>query len=396
MLSPVIQKCFVGTLTLALGLSLMVWEPVSFPTTLDFSQLYVSLERAYDGGALYRLDRALDAPTSGDGELQGAFPFAGPPWYLALLIPLGVLSPQKAAFAWALLNVGFLFLTVALIYQRSSARVIALITSSILLSAPAQGHLIVGQFSMIVGVGIALTLWASIHRSHALVAVGLMLTTLRPHLGFPFVLAFLLWTLRGSWAVFGKQVALFLALFAVLLVACVLIDSTSLTSYPGYLVALNSLSVNKVCDTCSSIPIFMTPLQSVAGADIWQVRFLGSLFFGSLLIAPLLLVRQSAPLFVSGTVFGILLSASYLRNYDYVLMVPPLLITAQGAFQVSSTSTRRKVLALLILSTIIAGFLPYLTDRHSQGSYLWLAPLMGYVATTLLIKESSARVRGAV
>lgn len=79
MLSPVIQKCFVGTLTLALGLSLMVWEPVSFPTTLDFSQLYVSLERAYDGGALYRLDRALDAATSGDGELQGAFPFAGPP-----------------------------------------------------------------------------------------------------------------------------------------------------------------------------------------------------------------------------------------------------------------------------------------------------------------------------
>ena len=129
MLSPVIQKCFVGTLTLALGLSLMVWEPVSFPTTLDFSQLYVSLERAYDGGALYRLDRALDAPTSGGGELQGAFPFAGPPWYLALLLPLGVLSPQKAAFAWALLNVGFLFLTVALIYQRSSARAIALITS---------------------------------------------------------------------------------------------------------------------------------------------------------------------------------------------------------------------------------------------------------------------------
>ena len=96
---------------------------------------------------------------------------------------------------------------------------------------------------------------------------------------------------------------------------------------------------------------------------------------------PLVIVGLSAPLFISATVFAILLSAPYLRNYDYVLLIPPLLITAQSTVHISSPSTRRIIWGLLALASLIAGGLPYLTDRVGQGRYLWVAPLLGYVAT---------------
>jgi len=319
--------------------------------------------------------------------MRGAFPFPGPPWYIALLLPLGMLSPEKAAFAWALINVGLLCFTVALTSPSQSIKTLGLVITIALLAAPVQGHLIVGQFSLITGFGIALTTWASIRHRHALVAVGLALTTLRPHIGLPFVLAFLLWTALRVRSSFIKQAPLFLSLFLLLIAASLLIDSKSLTSYPTYLTILNSLPVNKLCDTCSSIPIFATSQEPLLGYGIWTLRFALSLLFNCILIAPLMLVPMSAPLFISSTVFAILLAAPYLRNYDYVLLIPPILITTHSARQLASKATQRKVYGLIFFTVVIAGLFPYMTDRISQGNYLWLSPLIGYVATTLVIKE---------
>ncbi len=332
---------------------------------------------------LYQLDDDI-YPNSRGSYLQGAFPFPGPPWYLVVFLPLGLLFLGKAALSWALLNVGFLSLTVALTCRGLSARAVALITSIALLAAPVQGHLIVGQFSLIVGLGIALTLWASTHHRPSLVAVGLILTTLKPHIGVPFVVAFFLWSVRGAPTGVMRQAGLFVGFLVVLLLASLAIDPHSLSMYPGYLVTLNSLPVNKVCDTCSSIPTFATDIWSVASGDIWRVRFVMSSLLWAILIMPLVIVGLSAPLFISATVFAILLSAPYLRNYDYVLLIPPLLITAQSTVHISSPSTRRIIWGLLALAILIAGGLPYLTDRVGQGRYLCVAPLLGYVATIVL------------
>jgi len=369
---------------LILGALIVICEPVSLPTTMDFSQLYEGLARAYGGKMLYQLEGELIDPSSRGDELRGAFPFPGPPWYLVVLFPLGLLSLEKAALSWALLNVGFLSLMVALTCRGLSAKALALLTSMTLLAAPVQGHLIVGQFSLIVGLGIALTLWASTHHRPALVAVGLILTTLKPHIGLPLVAAFFLWSVRGAPTGVMRQAGLFVGFLVVLLLASLAIDPHSLSMYPGYLVTLNSLPVNKVCDTCSSIPIFVTDLWHLDGGDVWRVRFVTSILLGALLIGPLLMLGLSAPLFISATVFAILLSAPYLRNYDYVLLIPPLLITAQSTIHISSPSTRRIIWGLLALAILIAGGLPYLTDRVGQGRYLWVAPLLGYVATIVL------------
>lgn len=384
-----IQKTLAVSFALILAAVLILCEPISLPTNLDFSQLYVSLQRAYEGTPLYRLDDHLIDYNSRHSEMRGAFPFPGPPWYVALFFPLGMLSPEKAAFAWAIINVAFLGVTIALTCPTFSVRVLGAIIATALLAAPVQGHLIVGQFSLIVGLGIALTIWASSHHYHTIVAVGLALTTLRPHLGLPFVAAFLLWTVKGSRLEFFKQCGLFLTVCALLLAASLYIDPTSITSYPAYLATLNSLAVNKVCDTCSSIPIFATYQQIPPGQDIWQLRFAFSLAFGAILIAPLLIMRTSSTLFISSTVFGILLAAPYLRNYDYVLVIPALLVTTQQALRLESKYLRAKVLSLVLLATFIAGVLPYLTDRSTQGTYLWLSPLMGYMASAVLSREQS-------
>jgi hypothetical protein len=384
MTPPRIHQICILLFAVTLGALIVICEPVSLPTTIDFSSLYEGLQRAYSGKMIYHLDRDLIDPNVRGSELRGAFPFPGPPWYLVVFYPLGLLSPEKAALSWALLNVGFLSLTVALTCGGLSARAVALITSMTLIAAPVQGHLIVGQFSLIVGLGVALTLWASTHKRPGLVAVGLILTTLKPHIGLPFVAAFLVWGARGAPTEVMKQAGVFVALLVVLLLASLAIDPRSLSMYPGYLTTLNSLPVNKVCDTCSSIPILVTDVWHLAGGDVWRVRFVTSILLGTILILPLIIIGMRAPLFVSAAVFAVLLSAPYLRNYDYVLLITPLLITAQQASQVSSLSTRRMIWGVLTLATIIAGVLPYLTGRVAQGRYLWVAPLLGYVATVVL------------
>jgi hypothetical protein len=69
---------------LTLGALIVICEPVSLPTSMDFSQLYEGLQRAYGGKMLYQLDDELIDPNSRGSDLQGAFPFPGRPWYLVV------------------------------------------------------------------------------------------------------------------------------------------------------------------------------------------------------------------------------------------------------------------------------------------------------------------------
>lgn len=94
-------------------------------------------------------------------DLRGEFPFPGPPWYAGILLPLGLLSPSKAALAWALLTIGLVFGTIKLVFQSSSVVSLGVLSIVALVSAPVQGHLIVGQFSLLAGFGVALAVWAA-------------------------------------------------------------------------------------------------------------------------------------------------------------------------------------------------------------------------------------------
>lgn len=376
---------------LSLGALLVFLEPVTVPFDLDFSSLWLSVTRAYNGEGLYTLNPALLDYHAIRADLRGEIPFPGPPWYVALLLPLGLLSPTKAALTWALLNIGFLCCSVALVTSGHSILSLGILCVLSLLSAPAQGHLVVGQFTILAGFGFALALWASRRDSHLLAAIGMVLATFRPHFGVPFMALALVKAAQASRHAFLIRLSWSLGLFVVLGGLALLIDPTSITAYAPYLKALNSLPVNKLCDSCSSFPIVAArPWQSEL-EWIWAARFTLSIVCWLLLGIPLLLSAVSLEVVLSGAMFVALLAAPYARNYDYVLLIPPLIVIWRAAMGVPARPDRLVVCGLVLSAVVVAGVGPYFTDRALQSNYLWLAPCIGYFATLILMRAGANR-----
>jgi len=381
LLSVILSLC-----VLSLSAALVFIEPVSVPHDLDFSPLWLSVTRAYKGEGLYTLNPELLDYHATRADLRGEIPFPGPPWYVALLLPLGLLSPTKAALTWALLNIGFLCCSVALVSRGHSILSLGILCVLSLISAPAQGHLVVGQFTILAGFGFALVVLASRRDSHLLAAIGMVLATFRPHFGVPFMALALVKAAQASRHSFLIRLSWCLGLFVALAVLALLIDSTSITAYAPYLRALNSLPVNKLCDTCSSFPIVaLRPWQSEL-EWIWAARFTLSVVCWLLLGIPLLLSAASLEVVLSGAMFVALLAAPYARNYDYVLLIPPLIAIWRAASGVMARSDRLVARGLVLSAAVVAGVGPYFTERAPQSNYLWLAPCLGYFATLMLTK----------
>lgn len=371
-----------------LGVELAYLQPSTVPDVLDFGLLYRSIERAYQGQTLYSLTPALVESNSASAELRGELPFPGPPWYTALFLPLGLLSSTQAALAWALINIGLVCGTVALVSRPLAPVSLGLVSLIALVSAPVQGHLVVGQFTIIAGFGFALTTWASRLGKPRITSLGLILTTFKPHLGLPFTLVALATTGKASLRQLFAVVSWSILLFMLLALVALLIDPTSLTSYLPYLQKLNSLPVNKVCDTCSSVPIVaLRPWQNRL-EQLWTARFiLGGLCWLAL-ATPLLISKTSTAVVLSGAMYIALLAAPYARNYDYVLLVAPLILNWREAAHQLTGRELHIVQGLLVSSATLAGIVPYLTDRSLHSSYLWLAPVMGYISTMIIARRS--------
>jgi hypothetical protein len=369
---------------LGFGALLVYLEPITLPSHLDFSPLYRSIQQLERGEGMYALKVGVVESQRGLDDLRGEFPFPGPPWYAAMLLPLGFLSASKAALAWALLNIGLLFGTIVLASRSSSVVSLGVLSMLTLLSAPVQGHLVVGQFSILAGFGFALTSWGARFDRHVCMVMGLVLGTFRPHLGVPFLVVALVGSFQSSRRTFFIRAGWCLASFAVLLTLAFVVDPSSISMYPTYLKTLNGLAVNKVCDTCSSIPIVaLRPWQSSLN-DLWMARFLLGGMCWVVLVIPLLARGVSGELLLSGAMFVSLLAAPYVRNYDYVLLVTPLIIVWWEARYVRPCRGRTIAFILLLCAILLAGVGPYTTGRTLQSNYLWLAPCMGYCAILLL------------
>jgi hypothetical protein len=369
---------------ICIGAVVVSLEPITLPSDLDFGPLYRSIQQLDRGEGMYALKAGAVESQMGREDLRGEFPFPGPPWYVAILLPLGFLSPSKAALAWALLNIGLLFGTIVLASRSSSVVSLGVLSMLTLVSAPVQGHLVVGQFSILAGFGYALTAWGARFDRHVCMAMGLVLGTFRPHLGVPFLVVALVRSFQSSRRTFLIRAGWCLVSFAVLLLLALVVDPTSISMYPNYLKTLNGLAVNKVCDTCSSVPIVaLRPWQSSLN-DLWMARFLLGGMCWVVLVIPLLARGVSGELFLSGAMFVSLLAAPYVRNYDYVLLVPPLIIAWWEARWARPYWGRTIAFSLLLCAILLAGVGPYATGRTLQSNYLWLAPCMGYCAILLL------------
>jgi hypothetical protein len=350
---------------------------VAVPAHFDFGQLYRSITGLANGQGLYQLSDTDSARLATQATLSGEIPFPGPPWYIALGYPLHLLSLETAAKAWLALCLCILYGAIQLATPQLSPRARAILFILATISAPVQGHLIVGQFTLPALYGVAWALSGIKQRSSLLCALGLALSTCRPHLGIPLAAA----TVGGLLipdTKYGVQVAIrFLLVMALLLGISLAVDPHSLSRYPEYLRLLNNFPSNQVCDTCSSIPILAERLCTFSH-DVWQLRFLISAAVALPLVGFLYLTRPTPDYLIAGTICAVMLSAPYIRNYDFVLLVVPFCVVAADLLRGVTSSGALAVVTMLAAYTI-AALLPYGVSRDMQGQMLLTAPALMYL-----------------
>lgn len=200
-----------------------------------------------------------------------------------------------------------------------------------------------------------------------------------PHLGGFVILASSIWLTiheRGFLISALKRFALFMSL---LIILTLISDPFALAQYPSSLQRLNSLSLNKTCDTCSSIPVLIGTF--IPNNSVWGARSLLSIFIFALGITAIVKGRwqyHSFGALLSATCCLLLLGAPYVRNYDYVIALFPLCFEIQSlisSWQYRFAFTRIRV-GLVICATLILCLAPYLLPREMQAYVLWLAPML--------------------
>ena len=315
----------------ALAITGLLWGLLNatgteIPGMYDFFSLYQACKQFVSGENFYGF---------GGGSLP---PFVYPPWMVHIFSPLGLIAPTPAATIWFLLNIFTLVLS-ALTILRTEVwikRIIGIIAAIIFL--PSQGLLIVGQFSLFALLGAALlsTNQTSASKntfSENFIArsLGIIFLSLKPHLGGLVI---------GTYAVLAlgtpnpKNVLKNL-FWATLPLCFLMLVSTILSpTWPGdYVSALRSFASNKVyqeCDTCSSIPLSL-------GSDFHVSPFLIALFLEVLLLLIIrrlnILAKIPPSLLLSVAALLTLATAPYIRNYDYVILLFPMLLGFRLATQ---------------------------------------------------------------
>lgn len=369
--------------------------PLELPAGMDFSHIYLSSQSVVNGGSIYGLSVSQASADRSSALLTGALPYPGPPWSFPCVVALGLFAPSHAAAIWGVVSTVCLCLTVILALPDRSNVTRALIIVLALVSAPVQGHLVIGQTTIVALLGAALAISGQRDGSALTMGVGFFLLSFRPHLGLPVVLLSLIWLFFSERRQSLRSLASFLSLLAAFTVVALLIDPTCLTAYARYLRELNALPSNIVCDTCSSLPILLTGRSPEEVHAVWTERFLWSsgcfLVLGALLVR----VRPQFPVLVGGALCITLISAPYNRNYDFALLVIPLVIVGFEAWRSRRVSRGGAACGLGLIATagFVGGILPYGASRAAQGDLLVYSAAMGFLATVLVVGMQGAQER---
>lgn len=373
-------------------LVVMIAVPLPIASNLDFSQVYITNRALLQGNTIYGpLEKIGDLPTSVISDRQ---PLANPPWHYTLLLPLGVISPWLAARVWAWINMLLILSAGILLTQRSSRRARALTLLAVLLSAPVQAQLVTGQFTLVL-LGIC-ALAPPLEQSGRLILLGcvLALATDKPHLGLPIVAGIFLWLWSRKRSYVAPTLTSWVISIAALLGYSLLIDPTIPHYYASSVSALTSHEVNRVCDTCSSLSLAIQSLLPNTESSPWMARFLVAIPLGLSLLYPCIRWAPDLGIYMAGLMCSTILSAPYIRNYDYVLLIFPVVTILFHPLRTTlSPRVRALTLTCLLLGSLSAGILPYLTSRESHRLYLWTSAMFVYVAClcTLAGARSSTR-----
>ena len=373
-------------------LSTMPWQPAAS----DFSQLHADLSALLHGEHLY--DEASHQKYLQLHEINGEpvklLAPGYPPWYYITALPLAFLPRIPAAQVWGLLTALTIAASVFLLIPKAPALLRSFISVLAILYGPALLQIHIGQQTTVVLLGLALALEGLRTSRAVLTGVGMSLLTFKPSIGI-LLLAPTLWYLMAA----GKQ----LARRSILTTVCILgalsaiawaLDPSALRDYPDALQRLNVEPVNRRCDTCSSIPIMLESF-GILPRGAWNGRFIsGSVLFLALLVLPLYQARHAAvSWYLALSTCAAMLAAPYLRNYDFVILLFPLIVVPQLALETAGIGHRSGSIALMLIALILSWGVIYAAPRELQSPLLWLAPLALYASLAAMAQGAASSRR---
>lgn len=346
--------------------------PFPLPPYLDFQVLYHADLGFLRGIPVYDHAGQVDmiAHLAGVAPEQVSIPsFPYPPWYALTTVYLALLPIEMAARLWFGINLVMLLASVWLLTAgwTPKARVVSFLVA--ILFPPVLGSLYVGQFTFPVLLGATLMIF-SIRRSDVfLAALSVAFLTFKPHLGGPVVLAALihLYLRRDDFSRRALKAILVTAIF--LFAFGFLADPAWPVNYFRSLIGFGNGPGVSICNLCASLPITLVNLAT------------GKMSLGPALpVGVMILVVLSALLFIlrrdlfrapsgllpAATLISLLWSP-HLFNYDYILLLVPLLVF--------SASVRRVDWPWLALAYLLPLFLLGLFGRGGSP-YLPLAALL--------------------
>jgi hypothetical protein len=209
---------------------------------------------------------------------------------------------------------------------------------------PVLGALSVGQYDFPVLLGTALLIYSLRKQNVALIVLGIVLLTFKPHVGVLILLSALEW-LIFYWRTLGQRVVRpLLATGAVLFLTGFLADPAWVVRYPKMLLNYQSEGNVATCSECASLPVWLSRwfFDGSLTTAIWIAVVLFVVLILTLSFLPSLL--KSHPLLLSTTLLLTLLVSPYLYNYDFLLLLIPF-----GVLQSQSNPVQKIVVLLCYL-----------------------------------------------
>jgi len=360
----------------------------TLPTNSDFNAVYTASVALVHRTPIYDIPAVKTVAAKAAGVPVEKFflaPFPYPPWYALSTFYLGLLPIKQAALLWFEINLMLVFLSIWFLTDGWNGRLRLIAFPLGLFFLPVIGALSVGQNVFPVLLGGSMLVYALKKENVALLTLGAVLVTYKPHIGALMLLSVLVWSI-ASQSNFGRRATRSILLAgAFLFVIGFLADPAWHIRYPQMLLGITSVnyggeSSGALCSNCTSLPVFFSR---------WFLN--GTLLTAALVALALLALLlaltiqnrsrflQEPVLLLNMALFATLLVSPYLFNYDFVLLLIPFAVLASGKPGIVPTIV--VILCYLIptiaiaiygrdgnitlnIVTIVLTFLLYLRIRH--------------------------------
>lgn len=322
------MKAAIGLGAAAVLLVLLTSLPLPIPAYLDFQIIFhadLGLLRGipvYDRGGQVNMIAQL-ANVSPDQVYVVPFPY--PPWYALVTLWLALLPIDAAARTWFGLNLIMLGASLWLLTDGVPLAKRLLLAVAAILFVPVLGSLLVGQYVFPVLLGSSLMNHALRKHNAVLVALSAALLTFKPHLGLVVLLIGIAYLVLDRTRPARRALAAVAGMGAILFV----VGFAASPAWPlAYFRSLTGFESVSQCHQCASL--------SMLAAGAFGGGFAQATIISAVLLAHAVLwlvwawrwLEQEPRRLIAAAVLVTLLVSPYLQNYDYVLLLVPLLVLA--------------------------------------------------------------------